>query len=378
MLRSAKRIVIKIGSSLISGGDGRFYKKHLKTIAADISELKKQKKEIIIVSSGAVALGRQIMGYGMKKLTLEEKQAAAACGNILLMEKWQSVLKDEGTKTLSFPLYPAQILFTADDSINRRRYLNARGAIDTMIKNQQVIPIINENDTVATAELRFGDNDRLAARVTQMASADLLILLSDVDGLYNSNPRTNSKAKLIDKIIDITPEIEAMAGGSGSQTGTGGMITKIEAAKIATNAGCHTIISSGTVSNPIKKLIDGGLHTIFIAKETPLSARKHWIAGSLHPAGKIIIDDGAEKAVKSGKSLLPAGVAKISGNFDRGDTIMIYNKNNKKLGCGLIAYNSEDTTKIIGKKSSEIEKILGFRRKDVLIHRDDMVLESRK
>lgn len=368
MLTTAKRIVIKIGSSLIIAEDNQPRKAWLASLAQDISALKKLGKEIIVVTSGAVALGRQPLGYGSRKLELEEKQAAAACGQITLFSLWAETLQN-------IDLAPAQILLTADDSINRRRYLNARNTLETLLENPRIVPIINENDTVATAELRFGDNDRLAARVAQMAGADLLVLFSDVDGLYNADPRNNSNAQFQDRINEITPEIEAMAGGAGSSVGTGGMATKISAAKIATSAGCNMIIAKGIENHPLQTLIDGGKHSLFIAKESPLSARKHWIAGSLHPAGTITIDAGAANALTTGKSLLPAGVKSIVGEFERGDCVLICDASDTKIGRGLISYNAEDTKRIIGKKSAEIEQILGFKRRDVLIHRDDMVLE---
>ena len=375
MLPSAKRIVIKVGSSLLIGEDGHVRQEWLATLAHDIAELKKNGKEIIVVTSGAVALGRHVLRYGTRKLLLEEKQAAAACGQAPLLVRWQHAFYEEGKKILSYPLYPAQILLTADDSINRRRYLNARNTLETLLEDLYVIPVINENDTVSTAELRFGDNDRLAARVAQMAGADLLVLFSDIDGLHNSDPRNNPKAIFQEEITEITPEIEAMAGGTGSNFGTGGMATKIAAAKIAMSAGCNMVIARGTENHPLKTLLDGGKCTRFIAKENPLSARKHWIAGSLHPAGTITIDEGAARALKNGKSLLPAGVTAIYGEFERGDAVLISDVNGTKIGRGLISYNYEDARRIIGKKSNEIEQILGFKRRDVLIHRDDMVLE---
>ncbi len=376
MLATAKRIVIKIGSSLIIGEDGHVRKEWLATLANDIAKFKKDGKEIIVVTSGAVALGRHVLHYGTRKLLLEEKQAAAACGQAPLLVRWQEALSNEKVfQTLSYYLYPAQILLTADDSIERQRYLNARNTLEILLEDLYVVPIINENDTVATAELRFGDNDRLAARVAQMAGADLLILFSDIDGLYSADPRSNPNAKFQEKISEITPEIEKMAGGVGSSVGTGGMATKIAAAKIATAAGCNMIIAKGMENHPLQTLFSGGKHSLFIAKESPLSARKHWIAGSLHPAGTITIDAGAASALTAGKSLLPAGVTAIVGKFERGDCVLICNANGAKIGRGLISYNSEDAGRIIGKKSAEIEQILGFKRRDVLIHRDDMVLE---
>ncbi len=367
MLTSAKRIVIKTGSSLIIGEDNEARRNWLVSLASDIAELKKSGKEIIVVTSGAVALGRHPLGYGLRQLVLEEKQASAACGQIILFSLWAETLKGVG-------LSCAQILLTADDSINRKRYLNARNTLETLLENHSIIPIINENDTVATAELRFGDNDRLAARVAQMAGADLLILFSDIDGLYDSDPRSNKNAKFQEKITDITAEIEKMAGGAGSSIGTGGMATKIAAAKIATNAGCNMIIARGIDNHPLKTLADGGKSTIFLAKENPLSARKHWIAGTLYSAGTITIDAGAAKALQSGKSLLPAGVTSVTGTFDRGDVVIIQDSENKRLGRGLISYDAGDAQRIIGRKSAEIEQILGLKRRDVLIHRDDMVL----
>lgn len=368
MLQTAKNIVIKIGSSLIIGEDNQARAIWLASLAADIADLKKNGKRVVVVTSGAVALGRQPLGYGLRKLELEEKQAAAACGQIILFSLWADTLREVG-------LSPAQILLTADDSINRRRYLNARNTLETLLENPQIVPIINENDTVATAELRFGDNDRLAARVAQMVGADLLILFSDIDGLYDADPRRNPSAVFQEKIIEITPEIEEMAGGTGSSVGSGGMATKIIAAKIATAAGCNMIIAKGTENYPLKILLNAGKCTEFIAKENPLSARKHWIAGSLHPVGTITIDEGAIVALQKGASLLPAGVKQVVGKFERGDAVLICDREGNCLGRGLISYNSDDATKIIGKKTTEIEQILGFKRRDVLIHRDDMVLE---
>jgi len=367
MLTNAKRIVIKVGSSLITDEANAARESWLKSLAADIAEVRKN-KEVIVVTSGAVALGRAALDYGKRTLELEEKQAAAACGQITLFSLWSAAL---GTQSLK----PAQILLTADDSINRQRYLNARTTIETLLENKHVVPIINENDTVATAELRFGDNDRLAARVAQMSGADLLILFSDIDGLYSSDPNQNPDAKFIDEVKDITPDIERMAGGAKTAVSSGGMTTKIEAAKIATAAGCNMIIARGEVEHPLKKLQDGGKATRFVAHGTPKSARKHWIAGSLHPAGNVTVDDGAAKALSAGKSLLPAGVVAIEGRFERGDAVFIRDGKGNLLGKGLIAYNSTDAKKILGKKSQEIETILGFKRRDVLIHRDDLVLE---
>jgi glutamate 5-kinase len=369
MLNQAKRIVIKIGSALLTDEEkGCVHEKWLAATAEDIHELSKQGKQIIVVTSGAIALGR--LQFGMKAkaaLHLEEKQAAAACGQIELFSAWRNAFASHGLKV-------AQLLLTADDSIERNRYLNARNTIDTLLE-LKAIPVINENDTVATTEIKFGDNDRLAARVAQMAGADLLVLFSDIDGLYTADPRQNKKATFIPEVKDITPEIEQMAGDPSSHIGSGGMVTKIAAAKIAVSAGCHMIIAQGNIDHPVRALVGGGKHTHFHAKENPLSARKHWIAGSVHAAGRITIDEGAVTALKSGKSLLPAGVKAIEGSFGRGDAVIIRDSQGKTLGKGLIAYSAEDAVRIMGKKSQDIEQILGFKRRDVLIHRDDMVLD---
>jgi glutamate 5-kinase len=366
MLKNAKRIVVKVGSSLIAGETGLVRKEWLDAFAEDIAALHQEKKSIIIVTSGAVALGRGQLGL-KKSALLEEKQAAAACGQIALISAWSEAFLKHNIKT-------AQLLLTADDSIERRRYLNARNTIDTLLE-LGAIPVINENDTVATAEIRFGDNDRLSARIAQMAGADLLVLLSDIDGLYDADPTLNKNATFIPEVKAITPDIERMAGGSASTVGSGGMITKLAAARIAMNAGCHMIITRGTTLHPLQALQQGARHTHFIAEGNPMSARKHWIAGSIHPAGHITVDDGAVAALKSGKSLLPAGVVAVDGEFERGDAVQIKNMNGVIIGKGLIAYSAKDARAIRGKQSAEIEQILGFKRRDVLIHRDDMVLE---
>ncbi len=362
-----KRIVVKVGSSLIIGEDGHVQKKWLTTLAADIAALKKNGSEIIVVTSGAVALGRHVLNYGARALALEEKQAAAACGQAPLLAAW--------SEALGSAMSPALVLLTGDDSANRRRYLNARNTLDTLLAQEKIVPVINENDTVATAEIRFGDNDRLSARVAQMAGADLLVLLSDIDGLYSADPRKNKDAEFIKEVSAIDARIEAMAGGVGSAVGSGGMITKIAAAKIAVGAGCNMVIARGLDNHPLKALFDGGKHTRFIASGTPLSARKNWIAGDMHPVGTVVVDDGAAKALASGKSLLPAGVTATRGSFQRGDTVAIVDVQGRGLGKGLIAYDSADANIIIGKHSREFEALLGFKGRDVLIHRDDMVLD---
>ena len=368
MLKKAKRIVIKIGSSLmIEEGAGEVRRAWLDSLAADIVALKKAGKEVIVVTSGAVALGRKALKAEGRVLKLEEKQAAAACGQIALLAAWRDSLRTQGVEV-------AQLLLTIDDSENRRRYLNARNTLETLL-SAGVIPVINENDTVATAELRFGDNDRLAARVAQMASADTLIIFSDIDGLYTANPNANPDAKFVAEVKTITPEIEAMAGGVDSKFGTGGMITKIAAAKIALNAGCHMAIAKGKGNHPLTRLLEGGKATWFIASATPHSARKHWIGGFMSASGTLTVDDGAKTALKAGKSLLPAGVKAVSGQFERGDAVLIKDVSGVTIGKGLVAYSAADSARIIGHKSQEIEQILGFKGRDALVERDNLVLE---
>ncbi len=338
----------------------------LSSIAEDIADIRRHGTQVVIVSSGAVGLGKKVLGIASGPLRLEEKQAAAACGQTLLMQAWRDSLLEHG-------FFCAQILLTIDDSENRRRYLNARSTLETLLENG-VIPVINENDTVATAELRFGDNDRLAARVAQMVSADYLVLFSDIDGFYTSNPHKDKNAKLIDKVSQITPEIDVMAGAATSAVGSGGMITKIDAARIALAAGCHMVIAAGKIMHPLRELENPGNRTWFIASSTPVNARKNWIMGSIVPSGSIIIDDGAVQALAVGKSLLPAGVKKIDGYFERGDTVIVKNTQNKELGRGIISYSSTDAALIMGHKISEIERLLGFKGRNALIHKDDLVL----
>lgn len=369
LLAGAKLIVLKVGSSLLIDANNQAREAWLASLAEDIAALKTSGKQVLVVTSGAVALGRHPLGYGARALELEEKQAAAACGQITLVSAWAKALGAHG-------LFPAQMLLTADDSIERRRYLNARNTLQTLLENAHAVPVINENDTVATAEIRFGDNDRLAARVAQMAGAELLVLFSDIDGLYSANPSVDSTARFIEEVTDITSEIEAMAGGVSSSVGSGGMVTKIAAAQIATAAGCHMVIARGLGDHPLRSLREGGKHTRFIAKDSPMGARKRWIAGGLHPAGSVTIDDGAATALSSGKSLLPAGVVSLEGDFYRGDAVVIKTAGGKILGRGLVAYDARDAVRILGKKTHEIEEILGVNRRRVLIHRDDMALAN--
>lgn len=368
-LTNARRIVIKVGSSLMTDeANGKVRADWLASMVEDLVRLRKSGKEIIIVSSGAVALGRKTLGINDKNLRLEEKQAAAACGQLAMMRAWREALEKHHISA-------AQLLLTIDDSENRRRYLNARNTLETLLAHH-IVPIINENDTVATAEIRFGDNDRLAARVAQMASAEILILLSDIDGLYTADPHTNKEAKFIPEVKQITAEIEQMGGDAVSSVGTGGMATKIAAAKIALAAGCHMLVMAGKEPYPITRLENGERGTWFIADANPMNARKHWISGAINPSGAVWVDDGAAKALKSGKnSLLPAGVVKVEGGFERGDAVLIKDAQGNKIGKGLVAYSSADAEQIAGHQSQEIEELLGFKGRVALIHKDDLVLE---
>ncbi len=366
-LSNAQRVVIKIGSSLLVGADGAVRAAWLKTFASDIAALRAEGKEVLVVSSGAVGLGRAVLRFkNDTNLKLAEKQAAAACGQIALIDAWKDALNAHNIPT-------AQMLLTLGDSEHRKRYLNARATLNTLLA-KGAVPIINENDTVATAELRVGDNDRLAARVAQMAGADVLLMFSDVDGLYDANPAKNVDAKRFDKVEDITDDIRSYASGSGSNVGTGGMVTKLDAAEIAMGAGCHMVIASGTQQHPIKRIADGGAGTWFIAKESAATARKAWIAGALNTLGTFTVDDGAASALTKGNSLLSAGVVACDGVFDRGDAIVILDSKGIKIAHGLAAYSADDSTRILGKKSDQIEAILGYHAGDTLIHRDDLVL----
>ena len=364
---AARRIVVKIGSALlVDRATGRLRATWLNSMADDVADLVAQGKEIVLVSSGAIALGRHVLGIPRGVLELEQSQAAAAIGQISLASAYQDVFRTRG-------LSVAQVLLTLGDTEERRRYLNARRTMDTLLAHK-VIPVVNENDTVATAEIRYGDNDRLSARVASMMSADCLVLLSDIDGLYTAPPAKDAQAKRLDVITQITPEIEAMAGDAGSELSKGGMVTKIEAAKIALGSGADMVITSGKVMHPLKALTDGAPCTWFIAPTDPVAARKRWIAGNLEPKGMVDIDAGAEKALGSGKSLLPAGVCRVDGAFDRGDAVIIRGPDGGELGRGLVAYSRADAERIIGKKSSEIARILGHAGRAELIHRDDMAL----
>jgi len=363
----ARRLVVKIGSSLlVDRASGELKSAWLATLADDIAGLAGAGRQVIVVSSGAIALGRHVLGFPRGTLELEKSQAAAAVGQISLAGAYQAVFKARG-------LVAAQILLTLGDTEERRRYLNARQTIDTLLA-ERAVPVVNENDTVATAEIRYGDNDRLSARVASMMSADCLVLLSDVDGLYTAPPGSGSGARLIREVRQITPDIEAMAGGAGNELSRGGMVTKIEAGKIALASGTHMVITSGTVEHPLRKLEEGAPSTWLLAPSDPVTARKRWIAGQLEPKGLVAVDAGAERALFSGKSLLPAGVTRVEGSFERGDAVVIRAADGRELGRGLVAYAREDAELIIGKRTSEIAAILGFAGRAVLVHRDDMVL----
>jgi glutamate 5-kinase len=366
MLSKYKNIVIKIGSSSLADENFDLRQNWLKSLCADVAELLQQGKNIVLVSSGAVALGRKNIVKDYRKLKIEEKQAAAAIGQPALIAEYQKYFDEHKIKV-------AQVLLTINDIEDRRRYLNAKNTFETLLENK-IITIVNENDTVATEELRFGDNDRLSAQVAQMIGADLLIIFSDINGLYSDDPNKNPEAKHIEIITDFTGEIFEAAKGATSKTGTGGMSTKIQAAKIAADSGCNTIITSGKIQNPIKALINGGKNSLFVASQTPLAARKAWILNRLVNSGAVLVDDGAEAALKNNKSLLAVGVKNIEGEFSRGDKITIINLHKQNIAYGISAYGSVELGQIIGKKSSDIEAIIGYSGRDAVVHIDDLVV----
>src|SRR5690349_7578962 len=366
-LNDFRRIVVKVGSSLLVDSSASCLKRHwLASLASDIAGLHRGERDVLVVSSGAIALGRAVLKLPAGTLKLEDSQAAAAVGQIALARAWSEALGDHG-------LTAGQVLVTLGDTEERRRYLNARSTIAKLLEWRSV-PVINENDTVATTEIRFGDNDRLAARVATMMSSDLLVLLSDVDGLYDKPPDAGSGARLVPVVPRITPEIEAMAGISGSELARGGMLTKIEAGKIATTAGTHMVIASGHVQHPLQNIAGGARCTWFLTPANPVTSRKKWIAGSLEPRGALTIDAGAVKALRGGKSLLPAGVIKIEGTFGRGDAVLVRGPDGHEIGRGLVAYDAEDAEKIKGRSSADVLLILGYTGRTEMIHRDDLVL----
>ena len=373
-LAHAKRIVVKIGSALlVDAATGLVRTDWLKSLVGELARARKAGQDVIIVSSGAIALGRNLLNLPAGKLKLEEKQAAAAAGQIMLAQHYQAAFAEHG-------LTAAQLLITTDDTEDRRRHLNARATLGALL-DLGAIPVINENDTIATSEIRFGDNDRLGARVAQMCMADTLVLLSDVDGLYTGDPRHNPNAEYLAHIPRITASIEAMAGTAASAVGSGGMITKIAAAKIATAAGCHVLLGKGEHMNPMAQFMgttDASEHRYswFEAVAEPTTARKRWLVGHVVVAGQLQIDAGAVTALGQGRSLLPAGVTAAKGDFRRGDMVMVIGPDGAEVARGLTAYGAKDAQRIAGHQSHEIESILGFAGREEMIHRDNLVMSG--
>ena len=371
-LTAARRLVVKIGSALLVREDGEIRRAWLDRLVADVARCRRRGQEIIIVTSGAVAIGRRHLGLRGRVLRLEEKQAAAATGQIRLAHAYQEALAKHRITV-------AQILLTPDDTEARRRHLNARATFAQLLA-LGAVPVVNENDTIATAEIRFGDNDRLAARVAQMTSADMLVLLSDIDGLYTADPRRDPQARHIPVVHEISPEIAGMAGAAPPGYSSGGMVTKLAAARIAMQAGCAMLIAEGNPGSdragvgPLASIETGARATVFLPGAEPRSARKAWIAGAVNPAGALVVDDGAVRALRQGKSLLPAGIVAVEGGFERGDCIAVRSRAGSEIGRGLSAYASADIRRIAGHKSDEIEAILGYRGRDEIIHRDDLVM----
>jgi len=361
----AKRLVVKIGSALLVEQGTGLRSDWLTSLAADVARLRARGTDVILVSSGSIALGRGVLGLADGELPLEQAQASAAVGQIKLARAYEEALAPHGLKT-------AQILVTLEDSEDRRRYLNSRATMETLL-SLGVTPIVNENDTVATDEIRYGDNDRLAAQVAVTVGADCLVLLSDVDGLYTDNPQVKIDAQHYDVVNEITPEIEAQAGDAGSGLSKGGMKTKIMAARLATDAGCSMVITLGTPLNPLKTLEDGGRCTWFTAQTNPQAARKRWIA-AMKPHGHVTVDAGAASALAQGKSLLPVGITQVSGAFGRGDPVAILSPDGAQIGLGLSRYAADEAQAALGKHSKDIAQALGYEGRSVLIHRDDMVI----
>ncbi len=365
VLSDFRRIVIKIGSAVLMDQDRRLLSDWLAGLAEDIAGLRNSGMQVLIVTSGAVAIGSRILKIHPRKSRLEELQAAAAAGQVRLVNAYQEAFSHHAITV-------AQILLTPDDTEIRRRFLNARGTLEKLLEHE-VIPVINENDTVATDELRYGDNDRLAARVAQLVMADGLVLLSDIDGFYTADPRRHADAQHLSRIRKITDEMFEMAGAAGSAMGSGGMLTKLLAARIAMHAGCSTVLASGAVERPLHELMTGGKCTVFVAESTPAAARKQWLAGILEVRGELRLDAGAVAALRDGKSLLPVGVIEVVGNFKRGDAVTLIDAGGAELGKGLAAYSSEEASAIRGRQSGQIESILGYRGRSVMVHRDDLV-----
>ncbi len=368
-LAKARRVVVKVGSALLVGEDGAPDRAWLADFAADAARMRARGQQVVIVSSGAVALGRKRLGLGRRALTVPEKQAAAAAGQSALMRAWEEAFEPHGAPC-------AQVLLTRDDTEVRRRWLNARATVETLLE-LGVVPVVNENDTVVTEEIRFGDNDRLSARVAQLVGAEVLVLLSDVDGLYTADPRSNPDAKHLPRIAALTPEIEAMAGGANAAggVGVGGMATKLVAARMAGAGGCATVITIGARPRPLAAIEDGALATVIEPSTTPAAAYKAWIAGSLAPGGALVVDDGAAAAVRRGKSLLAAGVRQVQGRFDKGDAVVIRDLSGAEIARGLVRYESADAARICGLKSEAIEGVLGYSL-GPLVHADDLAVAS--
>ena len=368
-LRQFNKIVVKVGSSLlVDRAAGALKQPWLDALVQDIAQLHARGADVLVVSSGAIALGRTLLGLPKGALRLEDSQAAAAVGQISLARAWSHALHAKG-------IVAGQVLLTLNDTEERRRYLNARETL-ARLSAMRAIPVINENDTVATSEIRYGDNDRLAARVATMASADLLVLLSDIEGLYSAPPKDDPDAKLIPLVERVTPAIEAIAGGAASELSRGGMRTKIEAARIATQAGVHMVIADGRVLHPLARIAAQAPCTWFLTPSTPMQARKVWIGGTLETKGAVSIDAGAARALTSGKSLLPAGVVRVEGVFSRGDCVAIRDERGAEIGRGLIAYDALHAERIRGRNSRDIAAILGTPGRAEMIHRDDMALDG--
>ena len=368
-LNDARCIIIKVGSALLVNESGGLNRLWLESLCKDVAALRRNDRQVVVVSSGAVALGAAHLGLGLGRARLEDSQAAAAVGQIQLAHAYQAALSEFGVGV-------AQILLSLDDSESRRRYLNARGTLTTLLR-QGVVPIVNENDTVATAEIRYGDNDRLAARVAEMVSADVLILLSDVDGLYSADPQQHPDAEHVAEIREVSSTIRAMASGRVSRLGSGGMSTKLDAAAIALAAGCSMVITRGDVPSPIEALRGGARASWFLPEATPRSARKQWIGGTLQPRGSLQVDAGAFKALQGGSSLLPAGVVAVDGQFERGDAVQVL-FDQREVARGLVAYPAVEAAKIAGQRSAEISQLLGYSGRDEMIHRDDLVFMGGK
>lgn len=367
-LDSARRIVVKVGSSLIvDSGAAQVKREWLASLAAEVAQLRRRNKDVIIVSSGAIALGRRALGLRNGALRLEESQAAAAAGQVRLAQSYVDAFQAHNIAV-------AQILLTLDDTEARRRYLNARDTLSRLL-SLGAVPVINENDTIATAEIRYGDNDRLGARVASMMQADLLVLLSDIDGLYTANPQRDPAARHIPEVRAITPEIERMSEGPLSGTSKGGMESKITAAKIATASGAAVIIVNGHMLHPLTSAA-AGRKTVFLPHVSPAQAKKRWIAGGLSALGVVVIDAGAERALRAGKSLLPAGVKSVAGRFERGDAVVVKSEDGREVARGLIAYGDEDARRLAGRRTAEIESLLGYRGRDELIHRDELAFTA--